>query len=136
MYERMSASRAHLIPGKDARDPLRIIAYARHEAASGMCCMTSPIIGLTLVSVADSPYAFAACRTLECARLADTAANALASGTMQASSGPAIRSERTFGMNLRYIPELPGHATPRSTGIHTHVTETSIQNILSPFDDL
>jgi integrase/recombinase XerD len=40
------------------------------------------------------------------------------------------------GTDLRYIQELLGHKSIRTTEIYTHVTEKSIQKIKSPFDDL
>ncbi|MBF2708651.1 tyrosine-type recombinase/integrase [Flavobacterium soyangense] len=40
------------------------------------------------------------------------------------------------GTDLRYIQELLGHNSSKTTEIHTHVSTKSIQNIKSPFDDL
>lgn len=40
------------------------------------------------------------------------------------------------GTDLRYIQELLGHKSSRTTEIYTHVTTKSIQKIRSPFDDL
>jgi integrase/recombinase XerD len=40
------------------------------------------------------------------------------------------------GTDLRYIQELLGHKSSRTTEIYTHLTTKSIQNIRSPFDDL
>jgi integrase/recombinase XerD len=40
------------------------------------------------------------------------------------------------GTDLRYIQELLGHSSSRTTEIYTHVTEKSIQKIRNPFDDL
>jgi integrase/recombinase XerD len=40
------------------------------------------------------------------------------------------------GTDLRYIQELLGHNSSRTTEIYTHVTDKSIQKIRSPFDDL
>jgi integrase/recombinase XerD len=40
------------------------------------------------------------------------------------------------GTDLRYIQELLGHKSSRTTEIYTHVSIKSIQQIKSPFDDL
>ncbi len=40
------------------------------------------------------------------------------------------------GTDLRYIQELLGHRSSKTTEIYTHVTTQSIQKIKSPFDDL
>jgi len=40
------------------------------------------------------------------------------------------------GTDLRFIQELLGHKSSRTTEIYTHVTTNSIQKIRSPFDDL
>lgn len=40
------------------------------------------------------------------------------------------------GTDLRYIQELLGHKSSKTTEIYTHVTEKSILKIRSPFDDL
>ena len=40
------------------------------------------------------------------------------------------------GTDLRYIQELLGHKSSKTTEIYTHVTEKSLQQIKSPFDDL
>lgn len=41
-----------------------------------------------------------------------------------------------LGTDLRYIQELLGHKSSKTTEIYTHVTTQSIQKIRSPFDDL
>jgi len=40
------------------------------------------------------------------------------------------------GTDLRYIQEILGHKSSRTTEIYTHVSDRSLQKIKSPFDDL
>ena len=40
------------------------------------------------------------------------------------------------GTDLRYIQELLGHSSSRTTEIYTHVSNKEIQKIVSPFDTL
>ncbi len=40
------------------------------------------------------------------------------------------------GTDLRYIQDLLGHKSSKTTEIYTHVSTKNIQNIRSPFDDL
>jgi integrase/recombinase XerD len=40
------------------------------------------------------------------------------------------------GTDLRYIQELLGHKSSKTTEIYTHISTKSIQNIVSPFDTL
>lgn len=40
------------------------------------------------------------------------------------------------GTDIRYIQELLGHSSPKTTMIYTHVSNTSIQKIKNPFDSL
>ena len=41
-----------------------------------------------------------------------------------------------FAANLRYIQEILGHRSSKTTEIYTHVSTKSIQRIVSPFDYL
>jgi integrase/recombinase XerD len=40
------------------------------------------------------------------------------------------------GTDVRYIQELLGHNSSKTTEIYTHVSAKNIQQIKSPFDDL
>lgn len=40
------------------------------------------------------------------------------------------------GVDLRYIQELLGHKSSRTTEIYTHVTQKSLQNIRMPYEDM
>lgn len=40
------------------------------------------------------------------------------------------------GTNLRYIQEILGHSSPKTTQIYTHVSSEGLQNVISPFDSL
>jgi integrase/recombinase XerD len=40
------------------------------------------------------------------------------------------------GTDIRYIQELLGHSSPKTTMIYTHVSENSIRRIKNPYDDL
>jgi site-specific recombinase XerD len=40
------------------------------------------------------------------------------------------------GTDVRYIQELLGHNSSKTTEIYTHVSTKNIQQIKSPFDDL
>ena len=38
------------------------------------------------------------------------------------------------GIDLRYIQEILGHSSSKTTEIYTHVSNTSLKKIISPFD--
>lgn len=40
------------------------------------------------------------------------------------------------GVNLRYIQDILGHKSPKTTQIYTHVSKKALENIRSPLDDL
>lgn len=40
------------------------------------------------------------------------------------------------GVNLRYIQELLGHKSPKTTQVYTRVAEGDLARIRSPLDDL
>lgn len=40
------------------------------------------------------------------------------------------------GTDIRYIQELLGHSSSKTTEIYTHVSKKNITNIKSPFDDI
>lgn len=40
------------------------------------------------------------------------------------------------GTDIRYIQELLGHQSPKTTMLYTHVSETSIRKIKNPFDNM
>ena len=40
------------------------------------------------------------------------------------------------GTNLRYIQELMGHSSTKTTEIYTHVSKKQIKNIRSPLDTI
>jgi len=40
------------------------------------------------------------------------------------------------GTDLRYIQEILGHSSSKTTEIYTHVSTKNIANIRSPFDDI
>ena len=38
------------------------------------------------------------------------------------------------GTDLRYIQDLLGHSSPKTTMIYTHVSSTTLKKIINPFD--
>ena len=40
------------------------------------------------------------------------------------------------GTDIRYIQELLGHNSPKTTMIYTHVTENSLKKIKNPLDEI
>ncbi len=40
------------------------------------------------------------------------------------------------GTDIRYIQELLGHSSPKTTMIYTHVSQSSIKKIKNPFNNL
>ncbi len=40
------------------------------------------------------------------------------------------------GTDIRYIQELLGHSSSKTTEIYTHVSKNSIRKIRSPLDDI
>ena len=53
---------------------------------------------------------------------------------------PITRSPSTHllesGSDVRYIQELLGHTSSKTTEFYIHVSKNSLQQIKSPFDDL
>jgi len=39
-------------------------------------------------------------------------------------------------VDLRYIPEFPGHSNSKATEIYTHVSEKSFRKFKNPLDDI
>jgi site-specific recombinase XerD len=40
------------------------------------------------------------------------------------------------GINLRYIQEILGHKSPKTTQIYTHVSSDSMSKVISPIEKL
>ena len=39
-------------------------------------------------------------------------------------------------VDLRYIPEFPGHSSSKTTEIYTHLAKTDISRFKNPFDSM
>jgi len=133
MYEGMEVISLQFRPPQDTTDAVRNLGYARYEPVTGVCYIPASMFRLPEVFKALSPVAYLDYSALKYARVADTAANPHAAETKRASDQPG---DATYllenGVDLRYIQEMFGHASSRTTEIYTHVTETSIRKIQSP----